>query len=61
MIAAGHSWEQIQDYSFGQIKLFLEAAQKIENQRRAATIQDLRLAAWGEGKAVGEFVKKLCN
>ena len=58
-MAAGHSWTEIQDYSFGQIKSFLEAAVMIENRRRAQTICDLRLAAWGEVKVVSKTVEKL--
>ena len=57
----GHSWGDIQNYSFGQIKLFLEAEQKLKNQAQAATITATRLAAWGQGKEVSKVVHKLSN
>ncbi|MGK7896509.1 MAG: hypothetical protein AB4372_23540, partial [Xenococcus sp. (in: cyanobacteria)] len=59
LIAAGHQWQDIQDYSLGQIKIFLKAANQLEGQRRAAMISDLRLAAWGEGKQIQRVLDSL--
>ena len=55
----GHSWHDIQTYSFAQIQLFLKAANQLEGQRRAAMISDLRLAAWGEGKQIQRVLDSL--
>lgn len=52
----GHQWQDIQNYTYGQLKIFLQAAQALEAKRRANQISDLRLAAWGQGEDVKHIV-----
>ena len=59
MIAFGHCWSDIQDYSLGQIKIFLRSAARLEKERRAMMISGLRLAAWGKDETVEKIVNSL--
>lgn len=59
MIKAGHRWEEIQNYSSAQIKLFMEAAQELEREYRAAALIDMSIATQGSKDGVSKAVRKL--
>ena len=61
MIAFGHSWETIQNYSLGQIKIFLKSAEIIKKQELAINLENQRLAHWGDGKQVTKLIEHYKN
>ena len=61
LIAAGHSYSEIAEYTLGQIRIFSKYAAELERERRAMLIGDLAIASQGEGKAIAGKVKELLS
>ena len=59
LIKFGHSWSEIQNYSFAQIKLFSSAAIEIEAEDRRNYVLETAIAAQGDSKAIQKAVKQL--
>lgn len=59
LIAAGHNYSEIADYTLAQIKIFAKYAQELERERRGSLIADLAIASQGDGKAIGKAVDRL--
>jgi hypothetical protein len=59
LIKVGHSWSEIQDYSYGQIKLFIESALTIEAEERRFNLIQSAIAAQGDSKAIKSAIKDL--
>jgi hypothetical protein len=57
LISAGHSWKDIQDYSFGEIQVFLSSINKLEAAERSETLS-LR---WMSAHLKYEGIEKLAK
>ena len=61
LIAAGHNYSEIADYTLAQIKIFAKYAQELERERRGSLIADLAIASQGDGKAISKAVDRLIS
>jgi len=59
LIKFGHNWAEIQDYSYAQIKLFIESALTIEAEERRSNLIQSAIAAQGDSKAIKSAIKDL--
>jgi hypothetical protein len=59
LIAAGHNYSEIADYTLSQVKIFAKYAQELERERRATLIADLAIASQGSSKGIGQAVDRL--
>lgn len=57
LIAFGHRWEEIREYSLNQIQLFLEAGRAVEQRSRAIHVVDAAIAA----QADSATIRKHCD
>lgn len=58
LIAAGHAWREIRDYSLGQIRLFADAAGRATRERDRTALLCAR-AAWSEGPLFSKLMDAL--
>jgi hypothetical protein len=53
-VSYGHRWPDIQDYTLGQLQLFLDAHQTIEAEQRRNRLIETAIAAQGDSKKIKE-------
>lgn len=61
LINAGHRWTDLQDYSLGEIGVFLRTAIDQDSRLRATNIYETFLATQGDGDAVTKHIKQLAS
>jgi hypothetical protein len=59
LIKAGHRWEEIQNYTFAQIKLFLECSTELEAEDRRNQLMLTAIASQGNDKSIKKALKGL--
>ena len=59
MIRFGHGWNDIQNYTAAQIKLFLKSIEQIEKEERQAAIIDSAIASQGDEKSINKAIQQL--
>lgn len=59
MIRFGHGWNDIQNYTAAQIKLFLKSIEQIEKEERQAAIIDNAIASQGDEKSINKAIQQL--
>ena len=59
MIRFGHGWNDIQNYTAAQIKLFLKSIEQIEKEERQAAIIDNAIASHGDEKSINKAIQQL--
>ena len=59
LIAYGHQWSEIREYTLAQFNLFLEECNELEKERRAIAIADGALAANGDKKGLEKRIREL--
>jgi hypothetical protein len=59
LIRFGHGWNDIQNYTAAQIKLFLKSIEQIEKEERQAAIIDHAIASQGDEKAINKAIQQL--
>lgn len=57
----GHKWEDIQNYTLGQFKVFCAAAARLKAREQAALVSSVYVGAQGTGKSVKETVAKIAK
>ena len=58
MIRFGHGWNDIQNYTAAQIKLFLKSIEQIEKEERQAAIIDNAIASQGDEKYINKAIQQ---
>ena len=61
MIANGHSYSEISEYTLSQIRIFSKYSLILERERRAALIADMAYVSQGDGKAIVKKLKELSS
>jgi hypothetical protein len=59
LIRFGHGWNDIQNYTAAQIKLFLKSIEQIEKEERQAAIIDNAIASQGDEKSINKAIQQL--
>jgi hypothetical protein len=59
LIRFGHGWNDIQNYTAAQIKLFLKSIEQIEKEERQAAITDNAIASQGDEKSINKAIQQL--
>jgi hypothetical protein len=59
LIRFGHGWNDIQNYTAAQIKLFLKSIEQIEKEERQAAIIDHAIASQGDEKTINKAIQQL--
>jgi hypothetical protein len=59
LIRFGHGWNDIQNYTAAQIKLFLKSIDEIQKEERQVAIVDNAIASHGDDKSISKAIQQL--
>ena len=59
MIAAGHRWPDVLDYTPRQLRLFYEQAVHRDNSWRGFIVESVNMGCWGTKEKIKQFLRQL--